>query len=412
MKTLKLPALMLGTDVLTAETSLSGGAVRSAQNITTTDDGAFSRRPSAVLATPYSGLHSLWASPSGMLYAAAGTDLLRIDAATGGISVLWTGLPYDERVSFCDVNGETYVAAPGVLRKIDVAGTVRVPGIRDLLGDRPTLSTTTGSLLPGTYGVGYTLVNAAGEESAMSSISWISLSSPGGILAGQLAYTGEVVAYRLYATPPNGERLYLNREVPVGQTMSITDATQQQDGELRRHRSPMPGGRIVRYHRGRLYVAQGSAVFVSDPYAQFYDIYGGWLQFDHEVTLLEPVLGGIYVGTTKEVVFLDGTDPESFKLAVVSPRGAYPGTGCQLPADWLDGRMAPDRAHPPVAWLSDVGMVVGLPDGNVQAPQAERIRMTAASGSVATFVQNGLRQVLFPLESMAIGVGGAVDTTL
>jgi hypothetical protein len=412
MKTVKLPALMLGTDVLTAETSLTGGAVRSAQNITMTDDGAFSRRPSAVLATPYSGLHSLWASPAGMLYAAAGTDLLRVDAATGGISVLWTGLPYDERVSFCDVNGETYVAAPGVLRKIDVAGTVRVPGIRDLLGDRPALSATTGSLTPGTYGVGYTLVTATGEESAMSSISWITLSATGGIHAGMLAYTDEVVAHRLYATPPNGERLYLNREAPLGQSLDITDNVQKQDGELRRHRSPLPGGRIVRYYRGRIYVAFGSTVFVSDPYAHFYDIYGGWLQFDHEVTLLEPVLGGIYVGTTKEVVFLDGPEPGSFKLAVVSPRGAYAGTGCQLPADWLDGRLANDRAHPPVAWLSDVGMVIGLPDGSVHSPQAERIRMTATGGSVATLVQNGLRQVLFPLESMAIGVGGAVDTTL
>jgi len=57
-------------------------------------------------------------------------------------------------------------------------------------------------------------------------------------------------------------------------------------------------------------------------------------------------------------------------------------------------------------------MGIGLPDGSVHSPQAERIRMTATGGSVATLVQNGLRQVLFPLESMAIGVGGAVDTTL
>ena len=246
----------------------------------------------------------------------------------------------------------------------------------------------------------------------MSSVSWLALSTTGGIHASMLAYTSEVVAHRLYVTPPNGERMYFNTEVPLGQAFDITDGTLKQDGELRRHRSPLPGGRIVRYYRGRLYVAYGSTVYVSDPYCEFYDIYGGWLQFDHEVTLLEPVLSGIYVGTTKEVVFLDGPEPGSFKLAVVAPRGAYAGTGCHLPADWLDGRLANDRAHPPAAWLSDVGMVVGLPDGNVHAPQAERIRMTSAGGSVATLVQNGLRQVLFPLESMAIGVGGAVDTTL
>jgi hypothetical protein len=156
--------------------------VRSADNVTLQDDGGFTMRPGRGAVTTLLGAHSFWRSPAQTRTLVAAQDVL-YDVTLPGLTVspIFTPIPWDDPVSYDDVGPDVYFTAGGVLRKIAPDGTVRRPGVADLLGITPIVSATFGGLLAGRYGVAYSLINDLGEESPISSIAWIDLAATGGI---------------------------------------------------------------------------------------------------------------------------------------------------------------------------------------------------------------------------------------
>jgi hypothetical protein len=409
-----LPAVTLGLDVASPEGALPEGAVRRAENVVLLNDGSFQRRPGYAELSTLDGAHSLWRSPAQTrAFCAAGDTLYEVDPDTGGVAPLFVGLLTDQPVEYCDVGPDVYFTSGGILRKVDPAGAVRRPGIIDLMGASPMLTAAAGGLLPGRYGVAYSLVNDLGEESPISAIAWIDLPTGGGIALSGLQTAADVQRMTLYVTTPNGSELYHHRTVAYAATGAIVDQTRQRPAE-KIYKQPMPGGEFVRGFRGRLYVATGRWLWISDPLDYgVSDVRGGWKTLNRTITMIEPVEGGIFIGLRERTYFLRGSGPEDFVLTAVSSRGALAHSSQQVAADYFSPELAASGHLPVAVWLSEAGLAVGRPDGSIVYPQSGRLTGLTGGASRPAFVQQGgIKQGIFSTEALAIGVGGAVDVTI
>lgn len=402
-----LPLPLLGTDVIGQEASLPEGAVRRAHNVVIDATGGFARRPGHSLAIALENAHSLYRNPDWVLVA-SGSKLYKLNLALGSKEAIFDGLALDAPVSYCEAATDTYFCSAGVLGKITRSGLVRRPGVAQLLGTSPALTPTVGGLLPGRYGVAYSLINDLGEESPISSIGWIDLPG-GGILLSLLVTASNVARMNIYATTPNGSELYLHSNVVQSGTASILDQTLSRQA-TKQYLEPMPGGSIVRFFHGRLYVADGPWLWVSEPFDYgVTSVKSGYMIFDRSITMLEAVEGGIFVGMADRVVFLQGDGPGGFRNTVAATRGALPYSGTTAPADYFNDLVAPDRGKACAAWLSEVGLAVGRPDGSVSFPQAQRIRAVGERARAAFFDRSGIKQGVFC--GAALGAG-ANDLTI
>ncbi|HUW60431.1 MAG TPA: hypothetical protein VMZ06_05450 [Candidatus Bathyarchaeia archaeon] len=416
MKPYPLPALMIGLDTLSSETSLPKGAVRVANNITIQNNGDWQRRPGFEDFLTLDGAHSLWQSAAQTrVLVAAGDTLYDVDLEGGAAAPLFVGLPFEEPVEYTDCGPDIYFTAGGVLRSIDPDGNVRRPGIMALLGERPTLTPTVGGMAAGRYGVAYAVLNERGEESPLSSVEFITLTG-GGILVSGIQTAPGVTEMNVYVTTPDGDRLYRYAKLPIAASCSIVDNLAADDSRAaeRLDCQPMPGGEIVRYFNGRLYVAAGKWLYISR--ALDYGVSStieGWMTFRRSITVMEPVAGGIFLGLRERTLFLRGNGPSDFQLIdAAGNHGAVPHTGVEVAADYFNPDMVPDRATPVACWLSEVGLAIGRPDGSIAYPQAGRIKMDAGPGRPLFMQQLGIKQGVFQLETLTMGIGGAVDTTI
>lgn len=416
MKPQPLPALTIGLDLVSAETGLPEGAVRRARNITIRNNGDWQARPGAVLLAALPGAHSYWRSPAQTrALVAAGTTLYDVDPATGATAAIFTSLPYEQPVEYCDVGPDIYFTSAGVLRKIAPDGTVRIPGVADLIGTKPTLAATTGGLPAGRYGVAYSLVNDLGEESGVSSIRWIDLTT-GGIAVSGLQSAPDAAKVNVYCTTQNGDLLYRHSTFPVAATATIAgphglaEIERETDRQFLR---TMPGGSIVRLFNGRLWTVDGKWICYSRALDfGVTDTRKGWMSFNRTITNFEPVAGGIFVTMRERTIFLAGNGPGDFRQTDIADHGGAEHTGGTARADYFNPDLVPDRSQAVACWLSDAGLAVGRPDGSLAFPQAGRLRVDAGAGRPLFFQQLGLKQGVFLTDSLTLGVGGATDTTI
>lgn len=414
MKPAALPMLTRGLDVLAQEGALPPGSARVAHNVTLHNDGGFERRPGHVPLFALEGAHSLRRSPvTGRTLVAAGISLYQVDFDAETATQVFSGLLSDALVEYDDLGDLTFFCAPNVLGKITAAGLVRRPGVADLIGYQPTLAAVAGGLTAGTYGVAYSLLNDLGEESGISAVAFIELATGGGVALTNLQTASHVTQMSLYITPPNGTELYHHDTVAVAATASIADQRRQR-AATRQNLAPMPGGDFVREFHGVLYVARGPWLYHSEDLDYgVRNIKGGWFNFGQDITVLEPVAAGIFVGFADRVIFLRGRGPSDFNQVVVSARGAIAHSGARVAADFFDKDLVPDRASPVACWFSDYGFVLGRADGTLAYPQADRLRLATNSPARVAFVEReGVKQAVFCLDSLNLGVGTAVDSTI
>lgn len=408
-----LPALTRGLDVLSPETSLPSGSARVVSNVTLADDGSFARRPGHSALFALAGAHSLWRSPTtGRTLVASGNGLYQVNLAAASATLIFTGLTPEAPVEYDEVADTTYFCTPAVLGKITAAGLVRRPGVATLLGYKPTLAATIGGLTAGIYGVAYSLLNDLGEESGISAIAYIDLPSGGGITLTNLQTASSVTQMNVYVTTPNGTELHRYETLTVAGTATITDQKQGR-GATRQFLDPMPGGSFVRLFRGRLYVASGAWLYISDKLDYgVMNARSGWLTFGRTITMIEPVESGIFIGLSDRTIFLRGTGPEDFQQTTISARGARPHTGARVPADYFDAGLVRNREYPVASWATECGFAIGRHDGSVAYPQADRLRLAGDTAGRTLFMRrNGVRQAVVCVESIDY-VGPAVDGTI
>jgi hypothetical protein len=147
---------------------------------------------------------------------------------------------------------------------------------------------------------------------------------------------------------------------------------------------PAPAGKLLAFWRGRALVAVGKALFASRTHSwELFDLQRDFKPFSANITLVEPVDGGIWVGTEKELVFLAGDKWDSLVRVVKVTGRVVLGSGVKAPGEHVKlgkGRAAGDC----MVCIADGWLVAGLPDGSLAPLTLDRYR-TAATEVAATF---------------------------
>lgn len=173
------------------------------------------------------------------------------------------------------------------------------------------------------------------DDGRESGTSPVVISSSGRVLSQiQQPTDSRVAAVRVYFTAPNDNVFYLAATILPGQpSVEITSNYVPGIEPETRGKFPPHPGQLICQHSGRIYIAAGNMVYFSDPNAHDLFSFGetvpgnpewaAW-QFAEDITLLESVTGGIFVGANG-TFFIPGNDP--FNPTRMSRRDSRPELG-------------------------------------------------------------------------------------
>lgn len=410
MKTVPIDLPKLGVDLLASETAIRREAVRAADNVDFGDTGEFSRRKGHTVVQPGVGFHSIHHTDR-TTFIVRDTMVYAYNADTGTPYQIME-LPYPELVDFTEYNGHTYF--------VTSSGAWWLPSdefVPRLVGSAPpdVLPTATpaptGTLAPGKYTVGVSVVDDRQEESALVVVGQVELTENGGIqLSGmESVLTG---SWRVYLTPPNGDELYLAEE--FSRSFSTYIVTRQPDGSIRRtqYLAPLPGGQFIRGRNGRLYVASGDTLWFSEPLRpHLRDSRYGHVSFVGDIKFIEPVETGMFVGDDRGVWFMGGDDPTKANMRLMHPARAVKRSSILISGSHFGGELTDsDRYH--ALWLSTEGYVIGHPSGNITPLHPDRVRIAdGLEGRSVFLTRDGLRQVITLIATADnFGYGLAIDS--
>jgi hypothetical protein len=247
---------------------------------------------------------NLWQADGFMLATVAGNDLrafvgasyTTVSASLGPDRVWYCNLP-DGRTTFSNgsINGITGGGAA-------VGWGVQIPGSLGAIAD------VAGSLFPGDYQYQLTYRRTAdGLESGPLYSGPTAIAAGGIALSGLPTLAGHTI--NVYITGANGGVASYAGNTATS-SFTFTGANDELVLPCRTENlHPAPVGTVTAFWRGRVLVAVGSVLWASMAGRwQHFNLRRDFKQFSAPITLIQPVDGGIFVGTEEELCFLAGTE--------------------------------------------------------------------------------------------------------
>jgi len=252
----------------------------------------------------------------------------------------------------------------------------------------------TGLLSPGVYHVAICTIDSITKEQSGASISSkIQVSNNNSILCTNFPIVDSSYEIAVFISNPNGEELYLLDTVPYNTTqVEIKDIDNLSKPLNTQFLHRITGGHILRYFKGRLFVAKNNVLWYSE--AMNYGLHkpsSNFIQFSTKITIVQPVNDGLYVVADK-TYFLSGTSPAQFTKTEVSYINGIIGTGLSVRS--TDFSISPDQDA--AYWYSDYGPVIGLSSGNIQLLTENSFvpRKEQDKGTSMYKYSNGVKQLI------------------
>ena len=191
-------------------------------------------------------------------------------------------------------------------------------------------------------------------------------------------------AINIYLSGKDGSQCYL-AGTTYGDAFTFTGAndTLQVPCATRDDR-PAPAGRLLAFWRTRMLIARGRSLHASLPHRwQAFDLARDVKQFGSDITLVQPVDDGIYVGTVQGLAFLGGTafDDLSYRMVATGPVAL--GSGCAVPGEYL--RLGDGRGQGAAMVCIVGGLLVGAFNGGVIAQLSQQRYRTTAQEVASAF---------------------------
>jgi hypothetical protein len=171
-----------------------------------------------------------------------------------------------------------------------------------------------------------------------------------------------------------------------------------------------PMATSLTYYNGRIYLAHGTTLWATEPFLYNYiDKTKSFVQFESDITMLETVTDGIYVGTDSNVYFLQGNAFPMPRTPLMN-YGVLPRSSVQVPAELIKPQIEQSQqfqAKNAVMFLTKSGVVAGF-DGGVlyNLTQSEVILPDATSAAVMFRRQDGVNSFVAVMNS-----GGTPSST-
>lgn len=372
-----------GMDNVSPEATRDGATLVDALNVVFDREGGAARRAGYTILNPTAS-HSLWCSPTGRAYCVMGGWLCRVRfTAAMEVTQLYE-LASDLPLSYAELDGSVICGNYAGLLRINSDDAVTTLALSQ--PDAPAVAAVGhGGLYAGRYAVAIAPMRGY-EEGPLSEAAFVDVPEGGGIVVTGPAGTG---SYRVYRTHQNGGVLQSAGIVLGGASTTLGFGPMGRQADTQ-HLAPMLGGSIVRAWRGLVLVARGRMILWSEPLRYgLRDPRHNFVQFEHKVTLLEPVDGGVFVGDQSGVRFYAGPTPAEWQVKTTGGMAPVGGTGSSMPGSMLGGDLAGDARV--AVWLAENGFVVGTADGRLAEVQTKRIRLpdSQAAGSGCMVVRDG-----------------------
>lgn len=370
-----------------------------AENIDLDKSGGIHKRPGYSLKLSGS-FHSLWGENNNFL-AVKDNSLVRIkeDFTTSEIA------PYagHERVSYTSIEWSDdifYVSksAHGHIRGDKVSPIGYVPPTP------PTLSEVTGNgqMTSGRYQVSLTYIDENGEESGARVSQVIDILGGSDIHVTNITSSSEdlITGINIYCSMPNGDILYkVGSTSNTSGTFIISGVHSQGVTPLKSfNMSPAPYGDIIRYYKGRLWIADGKTLWFSSPFSfKWFNLQTDFFQFESKITELMAVENGLWVGTEAGLFYMGGKTPDDMKLDLIEPLKVVAGTGERIVGSYLFIENTPIgykwlvTTNKGILVCFNNGIALNLTETNVVFPEAD--------SGVSSFLQiGGINRYLTLLE--------------
>lgn len=263
----------------------------------------------------------------------------------------------------------------------------------------PTVHTASGILGAGTYLCCITFYDALGNESGASEIVSVDVNANSSIVFANLPTStdSQVIGIRMYMTTANGNVFYQCGDVAIG-TLTYSVILPHDGGKLIEtlFMTRPPAGQIIREHNGRLLIAVGPLLYVTEPYSTdlVSQLSKSVFQFSTDITVVEPVDDGVWIVADK-TFFFAGSGPEDFKQLTKLEYGAALGTSQKLD----DGM---------VCWFSTSGLIMAGNGGEIKNMQEDSVAPDySTEGAVLIREEDGMNQFITSLKTPSMSTMAA-----
>lgn len=314
----------------------------------------------------------------------AGGDLTNVDSG----AVLHAGLGH-ARVWYLNLPDGRTAYSNGTSCGI-VTAAARTPWGPPIPASAGTFTEVSGSLHPGNYRHAITYVRTADGFEGPPLYAGAPSAVAGGDDGGgfSLASLPTLSGYRInvYLTTHNGGQLFLAGST----TTSMFSFTGRNDQLVKlcptEFLDVAPAGRLLAFWRGRAYVAVGSVLYASKPDRwELFDLRNqDFKRFPDTITLVQPVEGGIFIGTTTELGFMRGAEFDKLTWSPLLKGAVVLGSGVTVPGKHLQRGQGLAGQGDCMLCIAGGAITAGYPDGSVAAMTRESYK-TDAVEVAATF---------------------------
>lgn len=293
-----------------------------AMNVNFGLDGEASRREgySVVDPTCHKNLHQ----GEGFMLATCNGDLKAVGGAT-----LYPSLGVT-RVWYCNLPDGRTTFSNGLINGITDGTTTTGWGI-PVPTSIGTVTPISGDLYPGDYQYQLTYVRLSdGLEGGPAYSNPIALPDGGFYVSGLPTRAGYKI--NVYLTSHDSDNGYLAGST-TGTTFSYIGANDHLTLPCRTEFiEPAPAGTVTAFWRGRVLVADGQTLWASKPHLwEYFDKRRDFKQFPAQITMIQPVDDGVYIGTTEMLYFLSGTEFDKLQQVQVLRGTVVLGSGVVVP---------------------------------------------------------------------------------
>lgn len=178
-------------------------------------------------------------------------------------------------------------------------------------------------------------------------------------------------------------------EVSPGQWISpVMRPTETLGAVAGRLLGAVPMATTLDQYKGRIYLGHEKLLWATELYLyDFVDKTKGFIPFEHDITMIRAVGDGLYVGTTAQLFFLQGTYSDGLKRSIVVDAPVIPGSAVWAPT----ADVHPQAKNGPVPegtvpmFMTGDGICVGLNGGQVYNLTRGRVVFPAAVGAAALY---------------------------
>lgn len=352
--------------------------------------GELSRRDgySELLDTCHKNLHQC---DGFILSTVDGGDLIAMDSNGESRVMLMPSLG-PGRVWYCDLPDGRTTFSNGLIHGITDGTAATTWGVPIPVG-MGVLTAVSGELFPGDYAYQLSYVRLSdGLEGGTVSSTPVAVPDGGVLLTGLPELDGHKI--NVYLTSHNGEDSFL-----AGSTAGTSFSYLGKNDALvlpcrTENLMPAPAGTVAAFWRGRVLVAVGPVLYASKTNGwESFDFRRDFKQFSAPITLVQPVVGGIFVGTERELAFLSGVEFDKLSYSRVVDGPVVLGSGVGVPGESVRRGDATGQGAAMVC-IADSGLVAGFSDGGISL-MTDGKYTTSVTEVAATFrVVGGIPQYL------------------